>query len=75
MLSRGGARAGEGVGEWARPSPSPLFPAFQPVKAPVMLWNESCSLNTSGPISSNMTVKVRVLNGQGLTSRGEPGGL
>lgn len=29
----------------------------QPVKAPVMLWNESCSLNTSGPISSNMTVK------------------
>lgn len=40
------------------------FPALQPVKAPVMLWDESSSLNTSGSVSSNMTVKVRVSDGR-----------
>lgn len=29
----------------------------QPEQAPVMLWDESSSLNTSGPVSANMTVK------------------
>ncbi|XP_036273163.1 4F2 cell-surface antigen heavy chain isoform X3 [Pipistrellus kuhlii] len=29
----------------------------QPERAPVMLWDESSSLNTSGPVSANMTVK------------------
>lgn len=50
-------------------------PSFQPVTAPVMLWDESSVLNASGPVSSNLTVKVRVLAGQGLASRGWPGGL
>lgn len=57
-----------------QPFPSPDFSAFQPEQAPVMLWDESSSLNTSGPVSSNMTVKVWVLGGQGLTS-GRAGGL
>lgn len=29
----------------------------QPEQAPVMLWDESSSLNTSGPVDANMTVK------------------
>nr|KAF6275609.1 solute carrier family 3 member 2 [Myotis myotis] len=29
----------------------------QPQQAPVMLWDESSSVNTLGPVSSNMTVK------------------
>lgn len=57
-----------------RPFPSPVSPAFQPMKAPFMLWDES-SFNTSGAISSNMSVKVRVLSEQGLAGRGWPGGL
>lgn len=57
-----------------RPFPSPVSPAFQPMKAPFMPWDES-SFNTSGSRSSNMSVKVRVLSERGLASRGWPGGL
>lgn len=58
-----------------RPFPSPVFPVFQPAQAPFMLWDESSFPNASGPGSSNMSVKVRVLSGLGLLSRGWAGGL
>ena len=35
-----------------------------------MLWDESSFPNTSGPVNTTMTVKVRVLDGQGLIGKG-----
>lgn len=64
----------EEQGVQARPLPSPIFPTFQPLKAPVMLWDESSFPNTSRSVSSSKTVKVRDLDGQGLTSSGWAGG-
>lgn len=46
-----------------RPFLSPIFSAFQPVEAPVMLWDESSFPDIPGAVSANMTVKVRVLDG------------
>lgn len=37
-----------------------------------MLWDESSLPNSPGSVLSNMTVKVRVSDGQGLASRGWP---
>lgn len=68
------ARNGRRSESRPRPFPSPVFSAFQPAKAPFMLWDESSFPNTSGPGSSNMTVKVRVLGGPGPLS-GWAGGL
>ena len=49
---------------------SPLLPGFQPVKAPVMLWDESSFPNTSASINISMTVKVSVFHRQGLIVKG-----
>lgn len=56
----------DGGGSRRRPLPSPVSPALQPAKAPVMLWDESSLPNSPGSVLSNMTVKVRVLDGRGL---------
>lgn len=56
----------DGGGSRPRPLPSPVSPALQPAKAPVMLWDESSLPNSPGSVLSNMTVKVRVSDGRGL---------
>lgn len=58
-----------------RPFPNPVFLAFQPVKAPIMPWDESSFPDTSEPGSNNMTVKVRVWGGPDLLGRGWAGGV
>ena len=58
------------VGEQSGFFQSPLFPGFQPMKAPVMLWDESSFPNNSASINISMTVKVSVYHGEGLMGKG-----